>query len=152
MAAKYSNEVMISLEGGLVEILLDAQVAEEQAKWLATAHIRTVAAFADLVDDKSQVAAKIGTASGIDIQANDAAVKLQPIKTAWRVADSQFKATLEAKAKGEEIDHERPLPESTSSSGSRRPSKSPRCGASWRRRRSRPTSSSSSTGTTRRPT
>ena len=85
----------------LRDILQDNFVQEEVITWLANNRIFTVAAFADLADDRQQIVDAVIAPAGLD-KAN--AIACQPIRTAWRIAEATTKAALEARAKGEEVE------------------------------------------------
>ena len=83
------------------DILQDNFVQEEVIAWLTTNRIYTVAAFADLADDRQQIVEAVCVPAGLD---RASAIACQPIRTAWRIAEATTKAALEARAKGEEVE------------------------------------------------
>ena len=84
----YTAEVTDTLQKALYEILDEARVTQEVAKWLADQGITKLEAFADLADSKAEIVQIVGRGAGLDI---DNAIKRQPLKTAWRQAEAQAK-------------------------------------------------------------
>ena len=101
MAIRYSAAVTANMQEELIDILLDARVTEATAQWLATNNIRTTAAFADLAESKADIAKVMGTAMGLDI--GDALI-MQPVKTAWRMAEASTAAETDARRRGDPVD------------------------------------------------
>ena len=102
----YDAEVSKKLGEDLNEILFDADVDEKVARFLADLNIRKVEAFADLPDSKAEIIDVVGRPAGLDPQNK---VACQPLVTAWRRAEADAKALLEARAKGEDTDKDVPL-------------------------------------------
>ena len=100
---KYSNDITKQLSEKLNTCLLDAKVPETVVKCLVDKGITKRAAVADLAETKTGIVDIVGRAAGLD--PNDH-VQCQPLKTAWRNAEAQTKAELEAEAKGEDLHKE----------------------------------------------
>ena len=97
----YAVGITSVLQRELCELLQDNQVQVMVAQWLADKNILTVAAFADMAESKHEIIAHVGRPAGID---HDDPVACQPLKTAWRQAEAQTKADIEAKAKGDDTE------------------------------------------------
>ena len=95
----YTAEVTDTLQKALYEILDEARVTQEVAKWLADQGITKLEAFADLADSKAEIVQIVGRGAGLDI---DNAIKCQPLKTAWRQAEAQVKGQTASQASGQQ--------------------------------------------------
>ena len=107
---KYDIALENQVHPAFLEVLYEAKVPETQVNYLVSNQIRNLASFVDLADTRGEVADKIARPAGVD---HTSAFAVQPLKTAWRIADSIVKAQLEAKARGEDVKTTRTLPEGT---------------------------------------
>ena len=96
----FSPEVTRALSEDLHDCLLDAGVTEAAAKFLVDKKILKLAAFADLADNKAGIVEVVGRPAGLD---PGNMIECQPLKSAWRDAEAKTKASLEAHAKGEDV-------------------------------------------------
>jgi hypothetical protein len=96
----FSPEVTQALSEDLHDCLLDAGVTEAAAKFLVDKKILKLAAFADLADNKAGIVEVVGRPAGLD---PGNMIECQPLKSAWRDAEAKTKASLEAHAKGEDV-------------------------------------------------
>ena len=96
---RYSDGTIKALSKELCDVLIDNDVGEDVAKFLISKGIVKLNAFADLADSKSGIVEVIGRAAGLEI---DDPIKCQPLKSAWRRAEAETKASLDAKAKGQD--------------------------------------------------
>ena len=96
----FSPEVTQALSEDLHDCLLDAGVTEAAAKFLVGKKILKLAAFADLADNKAGIVEVVGRPAGLD---PGNMIECQPLKSAWRDAEAKTKASLEAHAKGEDV-------------------------------------------------
>jgi hypothetical protein len=99
----YDADARKALSKELHDLPADHSVQNEIAKFLADHKIVTVAAFADLADDRNQIVTIVAQPTGLDHQN---AISMQPLRSAWRTADANRKADLEAKSKGHEPDQD----------------------------------------------
>ena len=98
MPVTYSADVTKALSTELHDVLADNDVTESVAKFLADKHIVRLGAFADLADSKSNIVKVVGQPAGLD---PGDSIACQPLKSAWRQAEAETKAKLEAAAKGD---------------------------------------------------
>ena len=106
MPVKYKAEITSALSEELRDCLSDNEVVEGIAKFLVENGITKLGAFADLADTKTGIVQVVGRPAGLD---PDDSIACQPLKSAWRRAEAETKAALDAKAKGEDPDKQTAL-------------------------------------------
>lgn len=81
----------------LHDVPAHCDVGKRIAKFLVDKNIVKMGAFADLADSKAGIVEVVGRPAGLDPSYGMAC---QPLKSAWRKAEADTKAKLDARAKG----------------------------------------------------
>ena len=97
----FSADAISNLQRELVEIFDETRVPEDIVKYCNDNGIHKVMAFADLAESKTEIVQVLSRIAGLD---QGDPLKCQPIKSAWRTADAQTKASLEVSASGKEAE------------------------------------------------